>query len=328
MKVMVFGADSFLGINIINRFHKEGHSLVGVYQNKHIAEKPSAPHLKYTCSDIDSIKSVFIYERPEIVIYAKTEVTDNVPESRKKVAEVSELSRLSSEYQALKFIYISSTNVYSAKDSTDENDMPHPQTLDAKTNLLCENSLVAYRTDKDLFNVVLRMSDICGEYEYSNAPSVLSRMIAEAIKIGTITTGLNREHALLYVGDAVDAVYRSISDNVDGIYNISPKTAISGPVLAETIYSECQCENPIVGSTFEIQHIVLPPSEKARNEIGFIELSDTQKLVQKTIEWYKTEKVKPKKASGKKRKFPAILTFVESAVVFALLAWLEFILGD
>ncbi|MEG2004364.1 MAG: NAD-dependent epimerase/dehydratase family protein, partial [Clostridia bacterium] len=278
--------------------------------------------------DIDSIKSVFIYERPEIVIYAKTEVTDNVPESRKKVAEVSELSRLSSEYQALKFIYISSTNVYSAKDSTDENDMPHPQTLDAKTNLLCENSLVAYRTDKDLFNVVLRMSDICGEYEYSNAPSVLSRMIAEAIKIGTITTGLNREHALLYVGDAVDAVYRSISDNVDGIYNISPKTAISGPVLAETIYSECQCENPIVGSTFEIQHIVLPPSEKARNEIGFIELSDTQKLVQKTIEWYKTEKVKPKKASGKKRKFPAILTFVESAVVFALLAWLEFILGD
>ena len=325
MKVLVYGAQSFLGIHIIERFYKENYRVVGIYNDKAPRFSANIPHSKYVCTSTDRIRNVFKAENPDVVIYAKTEKVHTLQEAQRKIDEVTALADCSFSYHTGKFIYLSGVDVYN-ENSTNENEAPMPAELNARTHLLCEQCLFCFRTESDFSNVSLRLCDTCGYYETLENTSMVYNMINEAVKSGRITTGVYKNHVLLSAGDAVDAVVRSISDNVNGIYNITPKNITPGHVIANEIYREMSIDNSV--SSFDdsfatAKNAPLPSHGKASAEMGYISLTQTIPLIADSCSWYKKiTAVIDKSSREKKRKTHLIFQVIESIAVFLLFAFI------
>ncbi len=332
MKVMIIGAESFLGIQAITRFYREHYRVVGVYQSNETRYFSSVPHSKYVCNNTNSFHDLFISEKPDILVYTRINKVDNLEDVKEKVNEMTTLAELSNQFQTRKFIYLSGMDVYGEQAKT-EDAQPEPISINGKTHWLCENTVRSFRTSAQLFNVFLRLPEVSGLYDTLDHLSVVFQMIDQAKQNSKITTGLEESYYLLDAGDAVEAILCSVNDSVDGIYNITTEIPISGIGLAAAIAMELpDQEGQAVLSALPVE-IGLETTNKrqilgrkANLEMGFIIRRDTTAVIQACLAWYRdfaqtavTEKPRRKRQNG------ALFRTIENTVIFLLLAFLTHI---
>jgi len=237
MKIMVMGAERFLGIPSITRLYRDNFRVVGVYQTKEPEFVAKVPHAKYVSTDFRSLKDIFAAEKPDVLLYADCKEVLTIQDSIAKVTEITALAELSVLHGTAKVIYLSDISVYGEHIKT-EAEATDPQNINARTHVLCEQALSSFRPSDRFFNVFLRLPSVCGEYETLDRTTVVFRMVDETLKEGKIQSGLHGDHYLVAAGDVIEAIIRSLSESADGIYNIVASTPVSGEELANEVYRE------------------------------------------------------------------------------------------
>jgi nucleoside-diphosphate-sugar epimerase len=331
MKVMVVGAERFLGIQAITRLYRDNYRVVGVYQTNKPEFAASVPHSKYVSNDLRSLKDIFASEKPDVLLYADCKEVLTLEDSIAKVTEITALSELSVLHSTAKVIYFSNVDVYgsSIKDEAEETT---PQSIDAKTHVLCEQAISSFRSKDRFFNVFLRLPSVCGEYETLDRTTVVFRMVEEALKEGRIQVGLHENHYLVAAGDVVEAVVRSLNESIDGVYNIVAALSITGEELANAIYDELQRRGfkfsqptkVIIGRPIETQE-QSRVGQKAAMELGLVLRKNLSSMVDTTIQWYqdprlvRKEVVKPKQSSA-----GGLWRTLENLALFSVLAYITY----
>lgn len=331
MKVMVLGAERFLGIHSITRFYRDHYRVVGVYQTSEPTFVATVPHAKYVSLDLRSLKDIFAAEKPDVLLYADCKEVLTVEDSIKKVTEVTALAELSVLHETTKVIYLSSTSVYGESIKT-ETEETTPQSIDAKTHVLCEQAFLSFRPQDRFFNVFLRLPSVCGEYETLDRTTVVFEMVEETLREGKIHTGLHGFHYLVAAGDAVEAIVRSLNDSIEGVYNIVSDTPISGEDLANEIYRELhskglvfsQPSKVVIGrreSATEEVHYGL----KAAMELGLVLRRNIASMIESTVQWQQdSRRVKKQVVKRQRASNSGVWRTIENIALFAVLAYITY----
>jgi len=331
MKIMVLGAERFLGIHSITRLYRDNYRVVGVYQTNEPQFVATVPHAKYVSKDLRSLKDIFAAEKPDVLLYADCKEVLTMEDSIAKVTEITALSELSVLHGTGKVIYLSDIDVY-GNSLKFETEATNPQSINAKTHVLCEQAICSFRPSDRFFNVFLRLPPICGEYETLDRTTVVFRMVDEALREGKIQIGLHGFHYLVAAGDVVEAIVRSLSESIDGVYNIVASAPISGEELANEIYRELhrrglrfnQPVKVILGrpeDTGERVHY----GQKAAVELGLVLRKDLFVMIDATVQWHQDPRL-IKKEVVKQKTSPSggLWRTLENIVLFSALAYLTY----
>ena len=162
MKVMVMGAERFIGIHTVTRLYRDNYRVVGVYQTNEPEFAATVPHAKYVSNDLRSLKDIFAAEKPDVLVYADCKEVLTMEDSIAKVTEITALAELSVLHGTVKVIYLSDIEVYGEQIKT-ETEATNSQSINARTHVLCEQALLSFRPSDRFFNVFLRLPSVCGE---------------------------------------------------------------------------------------------------------------------------------------------------------------------
>jgi len=331
MKIMVIGAERFLGIHSIIRFYRDHYRVVGVYQNKQPEHSANVPHSKYVSSDLRSLKDIFAAEKPEVILYADCKEVLTIEDSIKKVTEVTALAELSVLHETAKIIYLSNVSVYGEglKAETEE---VEPLSIDARTHVLCEQAFLSFRPKDRFFNIFLRLPMVTGEYETLDSSTVVFEMVEQALLEGKIQLGLHGFHYLVAAGDVVEAIVRSLNDSIEGVYNIVPANPISGEELANEIYRELHSKGLIFArpskvligrnkSGEEPTHYGL----KAAMELGLVLRRNVAVMIESTVQWHQdSRRVKKAIVKRERASHTGFWRTIENLALFSALAYLTY----
>ena len=331
MKVMVMGAERFIGIHTVTRVYRDNYRVVGVYQTNEPEFAATVPHAKYVSNDLRSLKDIFAAEKPDVLVYADCKEVLTMEDSIAKVTEITALAELSVLHGTVKVIYLSDIEVYGEQIKT-ETEATNSQSINARTHVLCEQALLSFRPSDRFFNVFLRLPSVCGEYETLDRTSIVFCMVNETLKEGKILTGIHGDHYLVAVGDVIEAIVRSLNESIDGIYNIVASEPVSGEELANEIYRELHRKGLLFSQPSKVVIGRLEGSSeqihyglKAAMELGLVLRKNLSAMIDSTVHWHKDPRrikkaaVKQKKSSG-----GGLWRTLENIVLFSVLAYITY----
>jgi len=229
----VIGANGFLGSNLVKKLISEDLNIIAVYN---VNSDNILPNVK------GIYKEEFLKTKYDVdFIYF---LSGNYTNSHKDLIEINyDLQRYISKYPNVKFIYISSTNVYGyhSKDITENSTFNNPS-LYARFKLAGEfliSSLSNYS--------IVRLTYLFGP-GITNA-SFLPTIIRSAKENSQIILNGNgsRYQDYLYIDDAVDLCYIAANVQDNRIYLGATGTKISNIDVASIISSITNCEIKYLG---------------------------------------------------------------------------------
>jgi UDP-glucose 4-epimerase len=268
---LIFEGDSFLGSHIADRLQREGHDIVSVYTHKaKLGCYPSVPHTKYHYNNsLAQIERIVNNEKPQVIIYLREEYIESISQYQSVNAAFMQILEASVKYRVKKFIYLSDISVYGKeKELFTEEDITSPETLDARCHVLAETSLSYWRPHGFFSNVLLRMSSTYGPRQNIFSRHIVWKMIRQATEKKEIHEGLSGSYSILYSGDAADAVFRSLGDFSEGIYNITPDETVDGNQIASEIHQNFVIAPPVPQPV--TQQPTNASNRRAKVELGYI----------------------------------------------------------
>ncbi len=234
MKVLVTGGYGFIGSHLAERFYKEGHSVV-ILDNLSNGDKERVTFkhksILADCSD-EACDAYYKSHRFDMVIHcaAQTSVPVSIQSPTKdtesNVVGLVNMLELSRKYRVKKFVFFSSAAVYGEPTSLPikETAPLNPSTPYGINKMLGETYCEKWNQLHGLDALVFRLSNVYGPHqELSNESGVISRFVTSSLSNEPITIYGDGEQTrdFIYVGDVVEAVYRSVISNLSGTYNIS-----------------------------------------------------------------------------------------------------------
>ena len=326
MKVLVVGAERFMGIHAITRLYRDHYRVVGVYRTDEPQYTAKVPHSKYVVRDNRSLKEVFYSEKPDVVVYTDLRQIHNTEESVAKISEISTLAELSVTYETSRFIYLSHISVY-GDEIAFEVQPPVALELAAKTHLVCEQILASFRPSNRFFNIILRLPQVSGVYETLDQASVVYRMVEEQFSDGKIQHGVFDSQYLITSGDVSEAIVRSMNDSVDGIFNIVPATKTPGYEVANEIARELRRRGlafvePIsIYLDTQMSHSLQHFGQKAAMQMGLVLRNQLSSLVNDVIAWHQNpQRIHNQVERTRKSIDSGLLRTLENIALFAIMA--------
>ncbi len=338
MKILVTGGYGFIGSHMVERLVREGHE-VSIIDNLSTGKKENVKvkHKSFKLNiEDDKCDAVFTEGVFDYVIHlaanANTSKSMQVPiiDASTNILGLINLLKLATKYEVKKFIYVSSAAVYG-----DNPDMPlredahcEPVTPYGISKLAGESYCKLWKERYKLHTVSLRLSNIYGPRESTvGEGSVIGIFLKSMIekKKEYIYGDGSQTRDFLYVGDAVDGIYKATEYNKSDIINISSNTETSVNQLVDAVKK--------IDPQFQVSYSFEKKGETFRNllsnsravsELSWAPRFSFDEGLSQTLEWYKTTEVEKEKVVEKKIKFRTkmnnffnpVIPYFENLLVF------------
>lgn len=220
IKVLIFGNYNPMTLSLISRLDKEGHTIFVITgSDRKIKSKPREVFQQYNFPyNSESVEYVIDNIDADIAIFVGS--IDSLYDLENQPSHISDyLAGVTNMVLYLKnsnikqLIYVSSLDIFSGNTESiiDENTVPNPRGNIDKTILIGEKICKNYDKERKFKVSILRFSEIYGTYDGEYLENnVCTRICKNIIDGQDIEILKNREHNLIYVDDATDAIYKVI----------------------------------------------------------------------------------------------------------------------
>ncbi|MDI6716563.1 MAG: dTDP-glucose 4,6-dehydratase [Actinomycetota bacterium] len=310
MKLMVTGGAGFIGSEFVRQGVEKGHNIVVVDKLSYAGDlkrlaavQDKIRHYNVDIADIDRLKEVFLKEKPEAVINfaAETHVDRSIinPHDfiQANIIGTFNLLELSKNYKIERFVHISTDEVYGAlgeNGNFTEDSCINPNSPYSASKASCDLLARSYFKTYKYPVIIVRPSNNYGPWQYPEKliPVVIIKALLDE-PIPVYGTGKNvREW--LYVEDCNEAIFVALMKGQPGeVYNIGSGFEKQNIDVVKTILA-------ILGKSEElIQFVEDRPghdfryslnTDKIRQELGWSAKTDFDTGLQKTVNWYSTNK--------------------------------------
>lgn len=339
MKALIVGDYGFLCSQLAERLEREGNEVYMITGKKGDKKnKPKCKHVEFQCDMTSNrVEEIFKSTAPNTVIFLGAH-DEGFWQKKSDQAENQFLSRLmnllkyASLYQVNKFIFLSSDEVYTPLEdrAMGELDEANPKTI--KGNLLLEGEALCERWEKSygLNCLCIRMPELYGPRQYNDfKTNFVMGLVQKIINERPVKINQDKVHPLLYIGDAIDAVYRALGSTVSKKINVSASELLTEEEILLIVEEQLNQKAVTIEYIEEASSPVILDSTLARGELDWAPLYNTRQGIKKTINWV-TENakdiVKERElhiTSGKKNtkgKWGKVYPYVENGILFSLLS--------
>lgn len=222
--ILIFGISSFLGSNLAESLKKK-YRVIGTYFNTPV-EMPGILSIKCDVHEKDLVQKVVYLFKPDVTIYAvglsRLEDCQQHPKfaDALNTAGVFNVSQASERYKS-KFIFISSTFIFSGEDKLfRENDTPSPSSVYGNTMASSE-----FYIQKSCLNyLILRCCPLVGRSYNPNDLKWLEVVDRKAFKTEQIVCDTKVYHGFLDVWTVADILDKAIEMNITNrLFQISSR---------------------------------------------------------------------------------------------------------
>lgn len=238
IKVLIVGSYGFFTNSLVQRLSKEGCEIYMI-TGKNSKSKGSglARHINYDFALDDSlIQNIIDSIGPDAMVFMGAQDTsfawNNNADAAVYNAAVSNVLTCASNAGVKHMVYLSSTDVYGLDYDTPvtEKTRPSPTSIRGLTLLNGEGQCKIFNDNTNLKSVILRLPMVYGPQANTEEPANFITNCFLYAKMGVpFECDLDLEYKTIYIGDAVDAVYRAIA-NVSipkGTYNVEGNSYVS-----------------------------------------------------------------------------------------------------
>lgn len=331
MKVLIIGGYGFIGSHTAERFYKEGNE-ISIIDNM-TGENHCIPDIKHKHYKLDarswSCGSFIKNGNFDVAVFlsGKDVLNGDTEAFNYNVNMLSNMLELCSRYNVKKFILISSINIYSLHKGVIKEDSPiNPSDMQGVNFCMMEEYCNKWRKSTDMQIVILRTSLVYGE-EQDLSKGIVSQMLF-ASKGETVKLNKDKQYHLIYIGDLVDAIFRSTGDATEGIYNILSDEIVLGEELASFIPSSVFIE--YITDKQNIKNELEYDNSKAKTELEWVPIYSFTQGYGRTLVWY-NEKIRLKTQKKKNviwRKFLSrtdTIPTLENLALFLICAFITYL---
>ena len=297
--VLVTGAIGFIGSHLINRLLKEGANVCGIdIGSSKDADFSSISYFNADISDINTLNSIIVKIKPQIIVHLAACLGRNVPDEQ--IIKINyqgtvNLLGVLDQTQYQRFVYISTSELYFGNKTPFSERMPlHPQTAYARSKLMAEEYCLKQFNKKIKPITIIRPAIVYGSRQVGSM--FIPQCIASAFKGEEIKmTAGEQTRDFVYVDDVVEAIVKAsyVPAAVGEIINI-------GSGIETTLKEAALKINTLAGNAIQINFGVLPYREneiwryllditKAKQILDWNPDISLEEGLKKTIEWYKSE---------------------------------------
>lgn len=250
MNVLITGGYGFIGSHVAEEFHKEGYS-VFIIDNLSTGN-PDNIKFKHNFFHLDiedrRCKEIFKSNKFDVVINlaAQINVTSSIEnpyrDTMSNILGLTNMLQLSAEYGVKKFVFASSAAVYG---NNEEIPLREDAVLDPLSPYGMSKSTGEFYCNKwsELYGLSVlcfRFSNVYGPRQgmlgEGGVVSIFIERAAQGKELSVFGSG-NQTRDFIYVKDVANAVYKSVKDNISGIFNLSTGSESSVNELIETLDS-------------------------------------------------------------------------------------------
>ncbi len=345
MEILLVGSDNELMRTMINKLNKEGHrcyvltgskTQVGSYKNAY--EKYRFPY------ESDCLKEIFDSVRPNVTIFlgvydSNFDWSDPRKESVRYQTALQNVLTSFSMLKGGRFIYLSSEEVYSQSYPNDIDEREEPSAYSFRSVAIVQGEEVCrnYKQTMGVDTVILRMDHLYmmpdrsgGANQYAVESNPCAKMCVEAVRTGYIQANANKVFSMLYVDDAVEAIYKVVAapELKQGLYHISSGEEINEMDLAKMIQKEMGKEASITDNTVGGTVRVILENRAFASEFGLTIFHHVNEVAVKMVRYirkYSSSFVDVEDIRGKRNRswrqtfrviFTALVPFIENMVCF------------
>lgn len=309
MKVLVTGADKFMGSHLVDRLVAEDEEVVALDPlggRGFITER--AKVYKYNYWEYNRLEKVFGKQHPDIVCHFAPEDTvvtsfERPLENTEHIRHTLRLLELCKNYHVERVIYISSAAVYGNPQylPCDEAHPTDPVSPLGVTQRAIENYLYFYWVNFGLDHVILRTANVYGPRQSaSRNGGIVSILIAHMLRSQQVIINGDgmQERDFVFFSDVMDAVMASINlperknkraAPADFIYNLGGGKSVSINKLFEMLKKRISYDRkPVKGPQrpCEVFEMRLHPRH-AETVLGWKPKIHLDAGLDKTLLWFK-----------------------------------------
>lgn len=324
MKILLLGRGDRFTSHIIDRIVKEGHevSLVS-HQDFSALNKPKLKYSWYDYpADSMNLDRVFTNLKPQLVIFAGRLFGDETwsygPETTHYLGEVLNAMNLSVKHQVDKFIFCSSTEVYSPDQSkshqekADRNPVSYKGILTAQAEALVEEFHDRYA----LATLILRFGDIYGYHPAEDRNDFFSKLIDQISRLDEVVLNANKVVYPVHLNDAVDALFRCIGNTPSPVYNVAGSHAAALPAIALALKDRLGV-NPTLVTEEGPKESIAVEVKRIKAEMEWSEFHTLEETIAELTLDQPVDKAKATKSDSSKPKAnPVLLHLIENVVFF------------
>ncbi|HEX2999047.1 MAG TPA: NAD-dependent epimerase/dehydratase family protein [Armatimonadota bacterium] len=311
MKILVTGGAGFIASNLVDRLLAEGHQVVVVDDMSHGKRENLNPAARFYQMDIrdPALSEVFEREKPDLVDHhaAQMDVRRAVedPQFDASVNVLGLLNVLENcvKHQVKKVIFISSGGaVYGEPERlpADEDTPIRPITPYGITKFTGEKYLFFYRAVHGLDYTVLRYANVFGPRQDPHGEAGVVSIFIGALAEGKVPAVFRYPDGemlrdYVFVSDVVDANIAALTKGSGSEFNIGTGEGTSVSELLAAIQTAMGTQvEPRYGLARpgEIRQTFLDAS-RAQRVLGWQPRTSLQDGVQKTVDWYRSNKPQP-----------------------------------
>lgn len=345
MEILLVGSDNELMRTMINKLNKEGHrcyvltgnkNQVGTYKNAY--EKYRFPY------ESDCLKEIFDSVRPDATIFLGVydynfDWTDPRKESVRYQTALQNVLTSFSMLKRGRFIYLSSEEVYSQSYQNNIDEREETSAFSFRSVAIAQGEDVCrnYKQTMGTDTVILRMDHLymMPEKQMGDNRAVMemnpcAKMCIEALETGYIQANANKVFSLLYVNDAVEAIYKAVAAKELNreLYHVSSGEEINEMDLAKKIQEQMGEGVSITDNTVGSMMRVVLDNKVFDSELGMTVFHHVDEVVAKMVKYikkYSTSFINLEDVRGKKKRnwrqtlrviFEALVPFIENMVCF------------
>ncbi len=345
MEILLVGSDNELMRTMINKLNKEGHrcyvltgnkNQVGAYKNAY--EKYRFPY------ESDCLKEIFDSVRPDATIFLGVydynfDWTDPRKESVRYQTALQNVLTSFSMLKKGRFIYLSSEEVYSQSYQNNIDEREETSAFSFRSVAIAQGEDVCrnYKQTMGTDTVILRMDHLymMPEKQMGDNRTVIdtnpcAKMCIEALETGYIQANANKVFSLLYVNDAVEAIYKAVAAEELGreLYHVSSGEEINEMDLAKKIQEQMGEGISITDNTVGSLMRVVLDNGVFDSELGMTVFHHVDEVVAKMAKYikkYSASFINLEDVRGKKKRnwrqtlrviFEALVPFIENMICF------------
>jgi len=304
MKVLVTGGAGFIGSHLVDRLINDGHQVVVIDHHKREKRRfpnPNATVYKVSFADVEAMRAVFEKERPDALCHLAAQISvtksveDPVADARINIVDSLALLDLARAYKCHRIVFSSSGGAIYG----DHPVRPTPEIMNAQPispygigKQAMEHYLAFYQKVHGLSCVSLRFANVYGPRQLAGGEGGVISIFIDRILSGDPVTifgdgSMTRDY--LFVGDAVEAFARALTQEVSGPVNVATGREVSVGELWEKIQEVHGCkQEPIYAALRpgEVGRSVLAP-DMAISAIDWKMKTSLEQGLKETYEWFK-----------------------------------------
>ncbi len=345
MEILLVGSDNELMRTMINKMNKEGHRCYVLTGNKNQVGSYKNAYEKYRFPyESDCLKEIFDSVRPDVTIFMGVYDYnfDWTDPRRESVRYQTALQNVLTSFSVLKrgrFVYLSSGEVYTQSYQNDIDEREETSAYSFRSVAISQGEDVCrnYKQTMGTDTVILRLDHLymMPERTMGGNKTVIdanpcAKMCIEALETGYIQANANKIFSLLYVNDAVEAIYKAAAapELKRGLYHISSGEEINEMQLAEKIQKELGQRVTITDNTVGSMVRVILDNKVFADELGmtvFHHVDDVVVKMAKYIRKYSASFINLEDVRGKRQRnwrqtlrviVDATVPFIENMVCF------------